>query len=76
MPDVIADIEITPEIAKAVADLMVQAMMFDMDIDWENGTLTQKRVDAPEPFWKKRWMDKIHAADRQPGDYEGGSDGR
>lgn len=39
---------------KRYADLIVQAMMFDMDVDIETWTLMPKRKDEI-PFWIKRW---------------------
>lgn len=60
---------------KAVADLMVQAMMFDMQVDWETGTLIPKSTFVA-PFWLTNWKDKTLNADRQPEDYEGGKDDR
>jgi hypothetical protein len=46
-----------------VSDLQVQAMVFDMDIDWETLTLTPK-TDYIEPFWITRWKEKEHGSDR------------
>lgn len=61
------------EVSKTVADLLVQAMMFDMGIDWETGLLVPKQQDNT-PFWLKRWKENQQGGDRQPGDYEGGHD--
>lgn len=72
----IEDSTLASEIVKAVADLTIQSMMFDMDIDWETLSLIQKKPKIEEPFWLRKWKEKMHGADRQPRDYEGGDDGR
>lgn len=60
---------------KAYADLLIQAMLFDMDVDWETWTLVPKKKDTV-PFWQKKWRANEQSADRQPEDYEGGKDER
>lgn len=70
------DLKVTPEQGKAIADLKVQAMMFSMGIDWETCSLIQIKAVAKDPFWLTNWKEKINISDRQPGDYEGGEDGR
>ena len=44
------------------ADLKVQAMMFDMDIDWETLELTAKN-DYKEAVWLTRWKEKVADGD-------------
>lgn len=51
-----------PEIKARVDDLKIQAMMFDMDIDWEAASLMPKRKDET-PFWVKRWQEKQAGSD-------------
>lgn len=65
----------TVNAAAVLADLTVQAMMFDMDVDIETVSLVPKRKDNV-PMWTKRWREKEHGADRKPEDYEGGKDDR
>lgn len=48
-----------------INDLKIQAMMFDMDIDWETLELMERLVDDT-PFWLKRWKDKVAEGDNQP----------
>lgn len=55
---------------KISANLKVQAMMFDMDIDWETLSLVDKD-DYKEPYWLTKWKEKERSGDRQPEDYEG-----
>lgn len=45
-----------------VADLKIQAMMFDMAIDIETWSLVPKRKDTT-PAWVKRWEEKRSEAD-------------
>lgn len=47
---------------KKVANLKVQAMMFDMDVDWETLTLVAKHKDTT-PTWIKRWQEKQAESD-------------
>lgn len=60
---------------KTLADLTIQAMLFDMGIDLETASLTPK-VKDPTPIWIRKWRDKEAGGDRQPNDYEGGKDER
>lgn len=55
--------ELTKSQLKVIADLKVQAMIFDMDIDWETLSLTPKTIDN-KPFWLIRWQDKLNNSDR------------
>lgn len=57
------DEEVTPETIKRIADLKVQAMMFDMEVDWEAGKLIPKQPEYKEPFWIKKWRDKQNSSD-------------
>lgn len=47
---------------KVVADLKIQSMLFDMDIDWETLTLVPKSTYV-EPAWLARWKDRTADAD-------------
>lgn len=52
------------ELARTVcADLQVQAMMFNMDIDWETLSLEPKREEVIEPLWLTRWKEKREHSD-------------
>jgi hypothetical protein len=42
---------------KALSDITIQAIMFDMDVDWETLQLTPKVKKEPEPFWKRKWRE-------------------
>lgn len=66
---------LSPTQMKHIANLRVQAMLFDMEIDWEAGTLIPKQKDET-PYWLKKWRSREHEADRHPKDYEGGEDER
>lgn len=69
-------VEYTPkEVATKIADLTIQAMMFDMDVDIETASLVPKRTENL-PIWIKRWRAKEEGSDRSPQDYEGGKDER
>ncbi len=46
-----------------VADLKIQAIMFDMDIEWETLVLVPKVKVVPEPFWLERWKIKRAESD-------------
>lgn len=46
----------------AYNDLLVQAMMFDMDIDIETWSLTPKS-DYKEDFWITKWKEKRDGSD-------------
>ena len=59
------------ELLEAIADLQIQSMMFDMSIDWETATLTEKIINNT-PAWLAKWKEKEHGGDRTPEDYEGG----
>ena len=56
---------------EVVDDLRVQAMMFDMEVDWETLTLVPKSEEEDQPIWLKKWKEKEHNGDRQPEDYQG-----
>lgn len=56
-------------VIEILGDLEVQAMIFDMEIDYEALTVTPKV--EPQPFWITRWKEKQENGDRQPSDYEG-----
>ncbi len=58
--------ELTPEERKAVADIKIKAMMFDMDIDWETASLIPKRKEAQEPQWLINFKDKRQQSDNDP----------
>lgn len=53
------------QLAKRVADLHIQSMLFDMDIDWELLTLCEKS-DSKELQWLTRWKEKVDNGDNQP----------
>lgn len=55
----------TKELEKKIADLIIQAMIFDMDIDYETLTLTEKQKDDT-PIWLKQWNEKRSQADNDP----------
>jgi hypothetical protein len=57
------DIELSPEIKAALADLEVQAMMFNMEIDYEAGCLTNKKNPVIKEFWLVRYLDKLNESD-------------
>lgn len=61
--------ELTPlQTDKIIAirdDLKIQAMIFDMDIDWETLTLVEKRKDDT-PQWLKNWQAKRLLSDNDP----------
>lgn len=48
----------TKQMTKTLADLRVQAMLFDMAVDLEAATLVPK--PALSPKWLTRWKDKIN----------------
>lgn len=50
------------QLATRIADLYIQAMIFDMDIDMELLTLVEKNTYV-EPEWLARWKDKMENAD-------------
>lgn len=45
-----------------IADLKIQAMLFDMDIDYETMSLVPKQT-YKEAVWLTRWKDKQADAD-------------
>lgn len=48
---------------KTLADLHIQAMLFDMDVDWETLQLAPKS-DYTAPMWLTRWKEKVAESDR------------
>jgi len=46
------------KIEKKINDLKIQAMLFDMDIDWETASLVPKR--KVEKTWLDKWKDKLN----------------
>lgn len=50
--------ELTPEERKAIADIKVRAMMFDMDVDWETVTLVPKQKQTQDPQWLINFKNK------------------
>ena len=62
-----------------LADLKVQAMLFDMDIDIETVSLTEA-VKQPKPaIWLTMWKDRVNQADEgaeAPGQNLGEQDDR
>lgn len=69
----IKDLGITDKLASQAiakyADLQIQAIMFDMDIDIETWTLIPKETYR-EPFWLTGWKEKIEQSDNRPEDEE------
>lgn len=55
------------QIIKVRDDLLIQAMMFDMDIDWETLELVEKKkpVESKKP-WLDKWLDQQSNADYMP----------
>lgn len=49
-------------VTKKIANLKIQAMMFDMDIDYETLELVPKQKDTT-PIWIKIWRDKRDESD-------------
>lgn len=49
-----------------IADLKVQSMMFDMEVDWETLKLVSKKKPYQEPFWITRWKEKRDNSDNLP----------
>lgn len=43
-------------------DLLIQAMMFDMDIDFETVSIVPKIKDTT-PVWVKKWKEKENGKD-------------
>lgn len=50
---------------KKYADLKIQAMMFDMDIDIETWSLVPK-TNFKHPIWIENWREKSDNGDNQP----------
>lgn len=50
------------KLGKVLADLKIQSMMFDMDIDWDLLILVPKS-DYKEAVWLTRWKEKQSQAD-------------
>lgn len=53
---------LTDDELEVINDLKIQAMLFDMNIDWETLELEPKRKDK-QPFWVKRWQDNFKESD-------------
>lgn len=53
------------KLATRLADLRIQSMLFDMDIDWELLTLCEKTKHS-RPDWLTSWKEKIDNGDNQP----------
>lgn len=47
---------------RKLADLKIQAMILDMDVDIETWKLVPK-VEDLKPEWSKRWLDKRNQLD-------------
>lgn len=63
---------------KKFADLKIQAMLFDMDIDIETWSLVKRPV-YKEAFWITNWREKLANSDYTPDgsdDQEWDKDGR
>ncbi len=58
--------ELTPEERKAIADIKVRAMMFDMDVDWETVTLVPKQKQTQDPQWLINFKNKREQSDNDP----------
>lgn len=48
---------------RKIADLKIQSMMFDMDIDWETLQVVPKGKVEPEAIWLTRWKEKVDQSD-------------
>lgn len=44
--------------------LKIQAIMFDMDIDWETLELIPIKKQEEPPIWIKKWRDKTTGGDQ------------
>lgn len=53
------------EISTRLADLKIQAMIFDMDIDIETWSLVPKDK-FKHPFWIRRWREQQENSDYTP----------
>lgn len=48
-------------------DLLIQAMMFDMDIDWETLDLVEKKkAEVSKKPWLDKWLDQQSESDYMP----------
>lgn len=47
----------------ALANVQIQAMMFDMDIDYETLTLQPKKKTVEDPYWLVKFKDQRANAD-------------
>lgn len=57
--------KLSKEASDKIDDLKVQAMMFDMEVDWETLQLVPKRIDET-PSWIKRWRERLNDQDFDP----------
>jgi hypothetical protein len=62
MNDFTIDEQSRKVIRKTHAELIIQSMLFDMDIDWETASLMPKS-DYKEAVWLTRWKEKQSNAD-------------
>lgn len=51
-------------ISAKLADLRVQSMMFDMDIDIETWSIVEKSEDK-EAYWLTKWKEKQEKGDKK-----------
>lgn len=58
------------QVQAKLADLKIQAMIFDMDIDIETWSLIPKS-DYKEPYWLSRWKAKQEERDYMDIDDQG-----
>lgn len=56
-------------LAKTLADLKIQALIFDMDIDIETLSLMPKSTSV-EPAWLTQWKNRFGDGDNDPSDPE------
>jgi hypothetical protein len=56
---------ITEQHTKKYADLQIQAMLFNMDIDIETWSLVAKN-NFKHPIWIEKWKEKQDNSDYQP----------
>lgn len=63
------ELKLTPEQVKTLRekydDLKIQSMLFDMDIDLETLSLTE-RVKDSTPTWLRHWNEKRNQSDNDP----------
>jgi hypothetical protein len=62
------DIQLTPEQEHVLNDLRVQALMFDMDIDFESASLVKTQPVAPK--WLTRYKERQYELDNDPASAE------